>query len=321
MEDESRLGSALLVTMAAVLWGTTGTAQALAPAAAHPMEIGALRMAVGAAALLAIWRIQSLRVGRQRALVGNHVDPSSVRATAWPILPTIFSAVGLAGYQPLFFTAVSRTGVAVGTIVTIGSAPIFTALLFALFNRRRPEQSWFLATPISIVGLILLAGISQELSVDTSGIFLSLGAGLAFAIFTLSSAVVLKGRPPDLTMAMIASLAALMLLPLLYGADLQWFRQLRGWLSIAHLGLLATAMSYTLFIRGLRDVPPPSAATLSLAEPTTAALLAVFLLQERLPLLSWFGLALVFAGLVVLVITARNRPIDHDARGKGIGNE
>jgi DME family drug/metabolite transporter len=42
----------LLVLLAAILWGTTGTSQALAPPGAHPLTVGALRLAVGGGALL-----------------------------------------------------------------------------------------------------------------------------------------------------------------------------------------------------------------------------------------------------------------------------
>lgn len=44
----------LLVTLGAMLWGTTGTAQSFAPDGAHPIAIGAVRLAVGGAALLLI---------------------------------------------------------------------------------------------------------------------------------------------------------------------------------------------------------------------------------------------------------------------------
>ena len=36
-----------LILLAAILWGTTGTTQALAPDTAHPIAIGATRLAVG----------------------------------------------------------------------------------------------------------------------------------------------------------------------------------------------------------------------------------------------------------------------------------
>lgn len=43
-----------LILLAAILWGTTGTSQALAPDSAHPIAIGATRLAVGGVFLLLI---------------------------------------------------------------------------------------------------------------------------------------------------------------------------------------------------------------------------------------------------------------------------
>jgi len=43
---------ALFILAATLLWGTTGTAQALAPAGANPVALGALRVAIGGGALL-----------------------------------------------------------------------------------------------------------------------------------------------------------------------------------------------------------------------------------------------------------------------------
>ncbi|HFQ93738.1 MAG TPA: hypothetical protein ENK32_06995, partial [Anaerolineae bacterium] len=44
------------VLAAAVLWGTTGTAQAFAPAGAHPLSVGAMRLLVGGVALFTLAR-------------------------------------------------------------------------------------------------------------------------------------------------------------------------------------------------------------------------------------------------------------------------
>lgn len=47
-------GGAAWVLAAAVLWGTTGTAQALAPTGASPLAVAAMRLAIGGAALFAL---------------------------------------------------------------------------------------------------------------------------------------------------------------------------------------------------------------------------------------------------------------------------
>ena len=101
------------ILAAALLWGTTGTAQALAPAGVNPVALGALRVIIGGGALLV------LALSRQSFRGISH----------WPLLPTAVSAVFIAAYQLSFFAAVSLTGVAVGTMVAIGSSPVAAGLL------------------------------------------------------------------------------------------------------------------------------------------------------------------------------------------------
>ncbi|MEZ4645709.1 MAG: hypothetical protein R3E31_23765 [Chloroflexota bacterium] len=48
--EEGEGNGRFLVLFAAMLWGTTGTAQALAPPTASPAAIGAVRLALG------VWR-------------------------------------------------------------------------------------------------------------------------------------------------------------------------------------------------------------------------------------------------------------------------
>jgi drug/metabolite transporter (DMT)-like permease len=50
-----------LVLLAAVLFGTTGTAQALGPDGTSPLTVGASRIAIGGAALVAIAHIWGRR--------------------------------------------------------------------------------------------------------------------------------------------------------------------------------------------------------------------------------------------------------------------
>jgi len=82
--------------------------------------------------------------------------------------------------------------------------------------------------------------------------------------------------------------------------DLEWLKTIQGTGVALHLGFVATALAYVLFSHGLAKIPFPKAVTLSLAEPVTAAALGLFLLKEKLDLLSQVGMILVFAGLVIL---------------------
>ncbi|MDT8861605.1 EamA family transporter [Alkalihalobacillus sp. MEB130] len=282
--------SIFFVLLAAMLWGTTGTAQTFAPEQANPVVIGAVRLAVGGMALLLFVTIQG-----------------KLKLQNWPIAATIGAALSMAAYQPLFFQAVSVTGVAVGTVVAIGSAPILAGILEWIMKRKRPEMKWWTATAVAITGsLLLFTHANQgEVSISLVGIIMALGAGLSFAIYTLVSKQLLERQASEAVVAVVFTLSAIMLTPILFVYDLSWLFQSNGIGVALHLGLIATAVAYLLFVKGLSGIPASSAVTLSLAEPLTAAMLGVFLVGEHLPLLSWIGVMLLFVGLGILSYTPK----------------
>lgn len=273
----------LFVLFAAILWGSTGTAQAFAPATAHPIAIGAARLAVGGLFLLLV----TLLLGK-------------LNLKGWPIGLTLLAAFCMACYQPLFFSAVHQTGVAVGTVIAIGSAPILSGVLEAVFFRRRPGYIWWGATLLSIMGCMLLFLTGDTIVIKPRGILLALGAGLSFAGYTLLSGQIVQGKGPLETAAVIFGIGGAFLMPFLFLFNMQWILQPSGLAVSMHLGIVATAAAYFLFSKGLQQVPASSAVSLSLAEPFTAAVLGVVLLGEELNLLSWVGIGMLLGGIILI---------------------
>lgn len=280
-----------LVLLAACLWGTNGTAQALAPQGAQPIIIGTLRIALGGLTLLIIAAMRgALRDGKR-----------------WPIWPTLLGALSMAAYQMFFFTGVARTGVAVGTIVGIGSTPILAGPIGFLVRGERPSRRWVLATALGIIGCTLLITAGEKIHVNLLGIFLAICAGGAYAIFTTVSKGLLDDHAPETVMAVTFCLGACFVLPLLFTTNLRWLTQPAGFLVILHLGVITAGLAYTLFAHGLRLVPIATAASLTLGEPLTAGLLGALYLHEALSILAVSGIFLIFMGLIILA-TEKSQP-------------
>ena len=273
-----------LVLAAAMLWGTTGTTQALAPAGAQPLAVGTLRMLLGGLALLLL------------ALLRGQLWQGG----SWPWQWTLLTAVCIALYQLSFFAGVARTGVAVGTLVGIGSSPIIAGLLALVVEKEWPSRRWWWATLLAITGCGLLVAQGEAIRVDGLGILLAIGAGAAYALFALSSKKLLQFQTPGAVTAVSFSFGALLLLPLAFTLDWSWLAQPRGMLVGLHLGLVTMALAYTLFAMGLRTVSAATAVTLTLAEPLTAGLLGIFLLGEDMTPFAFLGIGLLFAGLAII---------------------
>jgi DME family drug/metabolite transporter len=224
-----------------------------------------------------------------------------LRRDRWPLATVVLAGGATAMYQLAFFAGVRLTGVAVGTVVTIGSAPIFAALLGYFVAGERLTRRWFLATALSLTGVALLALAGDETrTANPLGMTLALGAGLAYAVFTLSNKRLVAAYPPDAVMAVAFTIGALLLLPVLFLVPMGWLRESRGFLAVMHLGLVATGASYALFGRGLKATPVAVAATLSLAEPLTATLLGVLVVGEALTLYAAAGMTLILLGLFIM---------------------
>lgn len=271
------------VLLAAVLWGTTGTAQSFIEGSAHPLTIGAFRLAIGGFSLLVF------------VLLTKKLKFSIV-----PWRPVLLSALSMAIFQPLFFSSVQLTGIAIGTVAAIGSAPVFAGIIEWTVLKKKPEKVWVAATIFAILGCVLLFADKGAADVDPAGVVMALGAGLAFAIYAIASKYVLAEMEAIPAVAVIFSLSAVCLLPFLFFFDLSYIALPQNIAVIFYLGLAATSLSYILFSSGLKRISSSSAVTLSLAEPLTASILGVFVVGEILSGISWIGVALLLGGIVVL---------------------
>jgi DME family drug/metabolite transporter len=281
------------VLFAAVCFGTTGTAQALGPAAS-PVAVGAARIVLGGAMLVAVARVLGVRLPRAD---GN----------------VLAIAIGVAVYQLSFFAAVKLTGVAVGTVVAIGTGPAAAGALGRLVNGERLTGRWALATACAAAGVVLLAGDGGG-TVDPAGIALAVVAGVGYATCTvLSKRLLVRGVAPEGVMAAGFGGAAVLLVPVLLVAGPGFLTGAGGLALALYLGAIPTALAYVLFSRGLRSLTSGETATLVLAEPLTAAALGVVALGEHPSAAAAAGAVLVLCGLAVLAAPGPRRALEAPA--------
>jgi drug/metabolite transporter, DME family len=271
----------LQILAAAVLWGTTGTSQALAPEGATPLAVASLRVALGALTLVLV------AAGRG---VLRRMRPR----------PVAIAGACLVVAQLSFFAAVERTGVAVGTVVSIGSAPLIAGGLAYMVRAERPGTRWAVATVLGVGGCVLLLAGGRSIDVDPIGVALALVVGAGYAGYTVASKDLIEEHPPDAVTAAAFAVAGLCMVPFLVRVDIGWAVEPRGIVIVGHLGVLTVGLAYALFARGLAVVATGPAVTLTLAEPLTAGALGVVVLGEELTPAAGTGIGLMLAGLVLL---------------------
>lgn len=291
--------SVVWVLAASVLFGTTGTARQVGLPDADPLTVGALRLALGG---LLLGLIAAPRILRVRA--------GSVRAPGRRALLLVAGTLGVVAYQPTFFAGTGANGVPAGTLVALGSAPVFTGLLAWGLQRRRPSGRWFACTAVAVVGVVLLSGLldGPAASVSAVGLLASLAAGLAYAVYTLAVKGLLdRGWDTAASVGAVFGLAAVasaVELPLLRGGTPSVPAALP---AVAWLGAMTVTAAYLLFAKGLQRLPAESVSTITLAEPVTAAVLGVLLLGATLTPQALAGAALLVVTLALLGLPGRRR--------------
>ena len=284
---------AIALVLASLMWGTTGTAASFLPDSVSPLAIGASTMTLGGALLFLV---------SARGAIAALRDTRSRR---WLIL----GAVGVFVYPLAFYTSMDLAGVAIGNVVSLGSGPVFAALLEWGVERRPLSRRWIVSTAIAIVGVALLSigGDPDAATAVIPGVLLGLLAGFAYALYTYCSSRALRfDHPGRAVMGGMFGVGALALAPVLLvtGAPL-----LQSPLSVgiaAYLALGPMFVAYLLFGFGLSHLRSSAATTITLLEPFVATLLAVIVVGERPEAIGWVGLAFILIGVSVLV-TARQR--------------
>jgi drug/metabolite transporter, DME family len=286
---------AVAVLLGAAAWGSTGTAAHFAPAGASPVSIGAARIVLGGAVLLGLAARPGQRAGLRQML-----------AAGWPARARLALAA-VSGYQLCFFSAVRLTGVAIGTVLAIGSAPVFTGLISRVTGGPALSPRWLIATAAAIAGCTVLVTGGQAAGVRLGGVALALLAGVCYAVYAVTAArLISSGSSETVVMGALFGGAAILLAPVLAATSVSWLVTGRGVAVTAYLGLVTTVVAYLLYGRGLRTLSAPVAVTLGLAEPVVAALLGVVVLGERLTGAALVGVVMV--GFAIVILTIGRRP-------------
>ncbi|MGY4800197.1 DMT family transporter [Teichococcus aerofrigidensis] len=293
------LSGALAILVAAVLWGTTGTAATFAPGVSAA-AIGAAAMGIGGLLQAAV---AGAGIARARTLLARH----------WRDLA--LGAASVAVYPLAFYASMRMAGVTIGTVISIGSAPLLAALIEYRMEGLRLTRRWLTGAALGLAGMLLMSlaeATGRPMPGGASpvaGILLGLIAGLTYAMYSWTARRLMRNGVPSMA-AMGATFGAgsLLLLPVLLATGAPF---LASWSNAAVGAYMATVpmfLGYLCFGYGLARIAASTATTITLFEPVVAAGLAVLVVGERMPPLGWLGVGLVVLCLVIVSAPAGRRP-------------
>ncbi len=273
----------ILVLAGALCFSTVGFTQALVvPYGATPLSIAGIRMVAGALGVLLFCAVR------------GHLPPLH----GWTIRDLLVSASGILGFQVFFFLGALRAGVAAGTLTALGTAPVSAAVFGFLFLHEKTQAAWYPSTMLAIAG-VLLMGRGSGCGMDA--LAFPLAAGASYGLYLSFSRRLLERHAPEAVLCILLVICALCFIPVLIVSPPLWVLTGRGMVASAHLGLVATAAAYMFTLSGVRRTGAATAATLGMAEPVCAALLAFFFLGEPLAPLSVLGILSIMASALVMI--------------------
>jgi DME family drug/metabolite transporter len=270
------------LTVAGVAWGTAGAAAGLIYRSSDlgPVSVSFWRNVGGLGLLLLIQLIRSRRAGRPRPL---RLWPRyGWRFGRRPLLVRLLTGFGLAVFQTAYFGAVQVTGLAIGTVVTLGVGPLLIAMGARLLLGERLPRGGVTAMAAALGGLAVLVLGNPAGSVRPLGVALALlsAAGYAQATLVARWAGQAGGDADPVTVTVWAfGVGAVLLLPFALATGI-WPHTGHPAEVLATLGYLAaapTALAYPLYFAGAAVVRAATASVIMLIEPVSAAGLGLVL--------------------------------------------
>lgn len=272
-------GLTLATALAPAVWGTTYVVTTELLPAGHPLFAGLVRALP--AGLLALAFARTLPRG------------------AWWWRAAVLGTLNIGAFFPLLFVAAER--LPGGVAATLGAAQPLLVVALAVGLLRESPSAWRFAWGVVGVLGVGLVVLGPAAGFDAVGI----AAGLAgTASMALGVTLTKRWGCPDGVGPMAfagwqLTAGGLVLLPASLAVEgVPVGVDGPALLGYAWLGLMGGLVAYTLWFRGIANLPVASVTVLGLLSPLVAATLGAVLLGQSLGLVELVGFALALASIV-----------------------
>lgn len=217
----------------------------------------------------------------------------------------LFGLLGLvlAIHWVTFFHAIQVSSVAVG-LLAFSTFPAFITWMEPWWFNEKRRGIDMITSLMVLLGILIMVYPSSFGGQIFFGVAWGVISGLTFAILSLLNRKWVKQYPPVVIAFYQNAMASLLLLPMLAWIDISVSGRQLGLLAI--LGIVCTALSHVLFIRGLTFVRAQLASIVACLEPVYGIALAYLLLHEIPSVHTLVGGAVIL--LTTLVAMMRRAP-------------
>lgn len=219
-----------------------------------------------------------------------------IKADFWILL---LSGIALGLNWMLLFEAYKYTTISTATTCYY-LAPVLVVLVSPVLLKEKLSARKIICLGISMIGIILIAGINALVPSDLLGVCFGLAAAVFYASLMLLNKFLRHVTPIERTIFQLG-ISALSLLPYVLFtsgfAPVQF--TLFNLVILLIVGFIHTGFVYLLYFSSLEHLPSQSIAVLSYIDPVVAILISVFLLQEPMSLLPMLGSILIICSAAV----------------------
>jgi drug/metabolite transporter (DMT)-like permease len=225
--------------------------------------------------------------------------------------------VGHTGYQLLFISGIDET-TASNSAILLGLTPVFVAILSTLLTSERATSRVWLGISISVLGVYLVLRDSVRLGGSSRGDWLTLGATLCWATYTVAGQPAVARYGSFKTNAYTMALGTVFFLPFglaaLVAVPLESVPAV-AWLGTAYSFLFALVVAYSCWYFAVSRIGPTQTAIFSNLMPVVALAIAHLWVGEPVGSLQLVGAVTIFVG-IFMVRRGRARSLDPIVRSR-----
>jgi drug/metabolite transporter (DMT)-like permease len=212
-----------------------------------------------------------------------------------------YGVFGLALCQFAYMTAISYSNAGTTTVLQ-NLSMVLIMLISCVRSRRAPNRREGAALILALAGTYLLAtgGDPRHMVLSGRGLFWGLLTAVAVSLYSIlpRRLLIRWGRAVVTAYGMLFGGIFLNL------AGRSWENPvslpLRGWLALAAIVVLGSAVAFSLFMQGVADIGPVKAAMLAATEPVSATVFSAVWLGTRFSAVGLLGFACIIATVFLL---------------------
>ena len=282
----------LLTALGAACWGFSGTCGQFLFMHAHISSsyLTTMRMLIAGGVLMIITFINSREMLKR--LIQNKRDLLQL---------CIFAIGGLAFSQWTYLTAISYSNAATATVLQY-LYPTLLVILTCLKDHRFPQSIEVLCIVLATLGTFVLAthGHLDSLNISMQGLLWGILAAIAACSYTLTPEKLMHryGSLPIVSLGMMIG-------GLFMGIAFQSYKHIpaldiSGILAMLAIGLIGTALAFTMYLFGVSTIGAIKASMLASLEPVSAAICSFFWLHTTFQFTDFLGFFLIMATVFIL---------------------